>query len=186
MEEVKEKNDSEVFQCVSNCGKCCYGSVTVDPIDILNWMLSKRNDILDRLKIVFTGPDSRFPRSMDLGFPVPSSKPCIFLDREKKSSIYSFRPLMCRFVPFLVEYGENGEKRVIPNIEACPHVPGKTPPMPAEWYFDADVLSARLTAYSSILYKIFARMLEDRESGEFEAFLSEFTEAPEDDGKFPQ
>lgn len=184
MEEVKEKTDSEVFKCVPNCGKCCLGSVTVSPIDILEWIRRKRKDILDKLKIVFTGPDSLFPKSMHLGFPQSPHEPCKFLDREKKCSIYPVRPLMCRLVPFVFDIGENGEMIVKPNIKACPHVEGKMPPEPKEWYFITNQLAIQLTVYSSTFYKVFARMLEDKESGDFEAFLSEFIEATEDEERY--
>ena len=69
MKEAKEKNEKKVFKCVPNCGKCCNGSVTVSPIDIFEWIRREREDILDKLTIVFTGPDSLFPKSMHLGFP---------------------------------------------------------------------------------------------------------------------
>ena len=73
--------------------------------------------------------------------------------------------------------------RVKPNIEACPHVDGKIPPESKDWYFMINQLTIHLMAYSSTFYKVFARMLENRESGEFNAFVSEFKEASENKKK---
>jgi Fe-S-cluster containining protein len=118
---MEDKGDLETTFPVPNCDrcaeKCCPNGVAISlydvarfvDIDLVNFISGAFSGYVDLFLSEDGGENIKLSRPFMSGSK-PEIKDCVFMDEERKCSIYDNRPLICRAYPIAVRVDENKRK----------------------------------------------------------------------------
>jgi len=125
---IEDKGDLENTFPVPGCDncekKCCPPRVVISLFDVVRFI---ENGLDERVAGKFEGFVELFlsedGKDVDLKrshmFPIDSdAKDCVFLDENRKCSIYDQRPLICRSYPVVIRINEDGDRLAL-WLEGC-------------------------------------------------------------------
>lgn len=135
-------NDMVKADChdCKGCSACCRGmgeSIILDPLDIsrLSWNLKATfEQLLEQEKIELHVVDGVVLPNLKMG---QEDERCVFLNKEGRCGIHSFRPGICRLFP-LGRYYEDGGFQYFLQIHECPN-PSRTKIKVRKWIDMPDV-----------------------------------------------